>query len=66
MLGPYLRPVLYWIIGISVVCCALIFCMAALAKTDNKVALVKAAVGWFIFAVSVGGFTLFLHFMGMP
>ena len=67
MLGPYPRSVLYWTIGISAAVCALIFGMAAYTKGyETKESLVKAAVGWFIFAVSVGGLTLFLHFMGMP
>ena len=67
MLGPYLRPVLYWTIGISAAVCALIFGMAACTRTDkDKDALVAAAVGWVVFVVSVGGLTLFLHFMGMP
>jgi hypothetical protein len=41
--------------------------MAACTRTDkDKDALVAAAVGWVVFVVSVGGLTLFLHFMGMP
>jgi hypothetical protein len=67
MLGPYLRPVLYWTIGISVVVCALIFGMAARARNDkDQEDLLTVAVGWLVSTVSIGGLTLFLHFMGMP
>jgi hypothetical protein len=41
--------------------------MAARARNDkDQEALVTAAVYWLVFAVSVGGLTLYMHFMGMP
>jgi hypothetical protein len=67
MLGPYLRPVLYWTIGISIGISVLFFVMTACARTRrNQDDYVKAAVAWLVFAATVGGFTLFQHFMGMP
>jgi len=67
MLGPYLRPVLYWSIGISCAASVLVFSMAACARTHkNQDELLAAAAAWLVFAGTVGGLTLFLHIMGMP
>jgi len=67
MLGQYLRPVLYWTIGISAGVSVLIFCIAARTGNDkDQDALITVAVGWLVFAVTVGGLTLYMHFTGMP
>jgi formate-dependent nitrite reductase membrane component NrfD len=67
MMGPYLRPVLYWTAGISAGIGVVIFCLAAaVRKKHDPEELVKSSVYWFVFALSVGAMTLFLHVMGMP
>ena len=67
MLGPYLRPLLYWTIGISAAMGVLLLCIAGFIRgSDIKDQLVVAAGYWFVFSLTAGALTLFLHFMGMP
>ena len=67
MLGPYLRPILYWTIGISAAVCVLILCVAGLTRRSSiNDQLVETAVHWFVFSLIAGVLTLILHFMGMP
>jgi formate-dependent nitrite reductase membrane component NrfD len=67
MLGPYLRPFLYWISGISVAVCILLLIIAVFSQgIRSKDKLVLSAIYWFVFAVTTGALTLVLHIMGMP
>ena len=67
MLGPYLRPFLYWFSGISVAVCILLLVIAVFSQGfRSKDEFVLSALCWLVFALTAGALTLLLHFLGMP